>query len=771
MAGGHPNLTLSEPFLVKILRALLCALLTVVALVAATPGASAAPPTAAYEGSAVGDIARVSLDVAAVDLANIRLANSEATTTNAPAAAVSTSRNLAATVVGLGVGVASNQLTAPPSAGPLTRPLVAASALGISSGALTSINEVDVEGAGNCAATEPAAQTTTTTVGLNVAPAGVVSLLTTGVSSVTTTTGLVSTGGNGLNRAVQSEAVGTLSGVSLLGGAVTVGIVGDATLSATADGTTGGADVDYDAPVVTVSFGTVTETVELGTDFTADLPLVGRVTVAVNQPTTTLDPAGLSASASVSVLTLTIEAGPTALPPVGTATIDLLPLSVSAEAPVGGIDCPPPAPTVTVPADGAVIGDTTPTYTGTGLTGAIIELTVDGQVIDDEIVVDGDGNWTFTQPTPLANGPHTVSATQSVSGVESGSSAVNEFVVDSVVPVAPVITDPDDGDRLADSTPTVTGTGEAGATVTVAVDGEEVGEAVVDGDGNWELPLTEPLAEGERTITAVQTDEAGNTSAADEVTVIVDTEVGLPVITAPADGSVVTDATPTVTGRAEPGASVEISVDGDVVGTVTADGDGNFELPLTEPLAEGDHVVSAVQTDLAGNVSDPASNDFAVDSRAPAAPVITSPEDGATTDDPTPVLEGTGEPGATIVVVVDGEPVGEVVVDEDGNWSFPLPALGDGEHTIEAVAVDEAGNESGVDAIQIVVDTDRAGGGDDGGDGDGDGANGDGGGDGADGGDGPELADTGGPALGYLVVGAVLLLVGGTVLSLTRRRA
>jgi len=217
------------------------------------------------------------------------------------------------------------------------------------------------------------------------------------------------------------------------------------------------------------------------------------------------------------------------------------------------------------------------------------------------------------------------------------------------------------------------------------------------------------------------------------------------VITAPADGGSTNDTTPTIRGTAEPGASVAVSIDGTPVGTVTADEDGNWSLELTDPLDEGDHTVSAVQTDVAGNVSDAAENDFTVDTTPPAAPVITSPEDGATVDDRTPTIEGTGEPGSTVVVIVDGEPVGSVVVDEDGNWSLELTdPLADGDHTIEAYAVDEAGNESGVNGISLTID--------------------------GDGGVGPDLADTGGPSLGYAVVGGVLLVVGGTVLTLTRRR-
>jgi hypothetical protein len=408
----------------------------------------------------------------------------------------------------------------------------------------------------------------------------------------------------------------------------------------------------------------------------------------------------------------------------------------------------PPAPTVDEPADGDVINDATPTFTGTGEPGAVIDLVVDGTTIDDAATVDTNGNWEFTPTTDRADGPHTVSATQTLNGATSPATAVNAFVIDTDAPDAPVITEPDEGDRTDDPTPTITGTGEPGATATVVVDWDEVGRVTVNAAGNWQLPLTDALADGEHTITATQTDEAGNESAADEVTFVVDTEVSPPVIAVPADGSSTVSTGVTVEGTAEPGATVAVEIDGTPVGTVTADESGNWSLELTDPLDEGDHTVSAVQTDVAGNVSDPAENDFTVDATPPAAPVITAPDDGDTVTDPTPTIQGTGEPGTTIVVFVDGKPVGTVVVDEDGNWSFTLPELPDGEYTIAAIALDEVGNESGVDEITITVDVGvirRPT-------------------------NGPELADTGGPSLAFAVVGGVLVVVGGTVLSLTRRR-
>ena len=115
-----------------------------------------------------------------------------------------------------------------------------------------------------------------------------------------------------------------------------------------------------------------------------------------------------------------------------------------------------------------------------------------------------------------------------------------------LTPPAPVITEPIDDSPTTDSTPDIVGTGEPGATVTVSIDGAEIGDAVVDEDGNWTVPVTTPLADGPHTASAIQTDEAGNESDADEVDFVVDDTVApdAPVITAPAEGRPSTELDP-----------------------------------------------------------------------------------------------------------------------------------------------------------------------------------------------------------------------------------
>jgi LPXTG-motif cell wall-anchored protein len=119
------------------------------------------------------------------------------------------------------------------------------------------------------------------------------------------------------------------------------------------------------------------------------------------------------------------------------------------------------------------------------------------------------------------------------------------------------------------------------------------------------------------------------------------------------------------------------------VGTVTVAADGTWTLPLTTPLAPGEHTVAATQT-IAGIVLDAPPVTFTVVALAP--PVITSPADGSTTEDTTPPVTGTGEPGATVMVTIDGVEVGTALVDADSNWQLDLTSpLSCGRHTVSAV--------------------------------------------------------------------------------------
>ncbi|GAB3150600.1 hypothetical protein GCM10027290_38410 [Micromonospora sonneratiae] len=166
-----------------------------------------------------------------------------------------------------------------------------------------------------------------------------------------------------------------------------------------------------------------------------------------------------------------------------------------------------------------------------------------------------------------------------------------------------------------------------------------------------------------------------------------------PVITSPTPGQVVNDSTPTITGTGEPGNTITVTIDGVVAGTTTVAPDGTWSFNVPMDLTEGSHTVTATQTDAAGNVSPPSDPvTFTVDTTGPAAPVITNPTNGQQVNDRTPIVTGTGEPGATVSVTVNGVVVGTGAVGPDGTWSVTVDReLGCGQQTITATQTDVAG--------------------------------------------------------------------------------
>ncbi|MFU5483912.1 Ig-like domain-containing protein, partial [Pseudomonas aeruginosa] len=90
-----------------------------------------------------------------------------------------------------------------------------------------------------------------------------------------------------------------------------------------------------------------------------------------------------------------------------------------------------------------------------------------------------------------------------------------------------------------------------------------------------------------------------------------------------------------------------------------------------------------------------------IDNQGPIQGVI---ENGGVTDDTTPTLNGSGNPGDTVIILDNGRPIGETVVDEDGNWTFtPETALGDGKHEIGVIIKDKDGNETQPDDTWVVI--------------------------------------------------------------------
>ena len=267
----------------------------------------------------------------------------------------------------------------------------------------------------------------------------------------------------------------------------------------------------------------------------------------------------------------------------------------------------------------------------------------------------------------------------------------------------------------------VTGTAEPGSKIVITnSNGDVIGRATTDGNGNFVATLSPAQTNGEQ-LSVVATDAAGNQSPAASLTApdttpdilsVVDDQPG---VTGPiSQNGITNDRTPTLNGTAEPCSTITIHSGGDVLGTVVVPSSGQWTFTPSTPLAEGAHVLTATSSN--GNVSN--ARTITIDGTAPDAPAITQLVDNVpggtgpvgandTTNDATPTLNGTGEPGSTITIRLDGVDIGTAVVGSSGAWTFtPTTPVGDGAHTLTAIATDVAGNTSPVSGgFTFTVDT------------------------------------------------------------------
>ncbi|MFM7111635.1 MAG: Ig-like domain-containing protein, partial [Planctomycetota bacterium] len=226
-------------------------------------------------------------------------------------------------------------------------------------------------------------------------------------------------------------------------------------------------------------------------------------------------------------------------------------------------------------------------------------------------------------------------------------------------------------------------------------------------NGSWAY-TTPVLPEGFHSFRATATDTAGNQSVASSALVVtIDTKApGAPVISSwsddagvPGDG-ITSDATITLTGVAESGATVRITDGGALLGLVTAGANGLWSF-TTATLTDRSYSFSATATDVAGNQSVASSAlVLTIDTKAPGAPVINSwsddtgvPGDGITSD-ATITLTGVAESGATVRITDGGTLLGLVTAGANGLWSFTTTTLTDGSYSFRATATDAAGNQS-----------------------------------------------------------------------------
>ncbi|MEL6477409.1 MAG: Ig-like domain-containing protein [Pseudomonadota bacterium] len=338
----------------------------------------------------------------------------------------------------------------------------------------------------------------------------------------------------------------------------------------------------------------------------------------------------------------------------------------------------------------------------------------------------------------ILDGTQTVTITASALGFNSGSDTVDvtdDEVADMTPPDAPgtpdLVAGSDTGasnsDDITNATSlSLTTSAEIGAEVAFFsdIDGA-LGTVIADANGNVRIDGV-TLSDEVHSITAIATDAAGNASQASEALVI-DVDLAAPAAPSfaafsddtgtPGDQTTADD-TPTFTLTAEVGSVVEVLVGTDVVGSGTADLNGNATVTVTQQL---DGVISftAQATDLAGNTSDPSLPFLLeIDTEAPDAPdrpdLFGGDDSGPSdADNLTNVLMPeffiTGaEAGSTLTLISDIEGViGTGLADGSGTARITAnQMLGEGIRNITVTATDAAGNPSPMSpSLQVEFDT------------------------------------------------------------------
>ncbi|MGV3548637.1 Ig-like domain-containing protein [Rhizobium sp.] len=344
-------------------------------------------------------------------------------------------------------------------------------------------------------------------------------------------------------------------------------------------------------------------------------------TVTIMDGATTLGTVTASANGTWTFTTSTLAdgvhnltAGATDRP--GNASILSVPLSVTIDtsapdAPTIGLDAG--SDTGTSSTD-MITGDNTPTLYGTAEPGATV-IIKDGNTTIATITADAAGDWAFITKT-LADGTHDLTAIATDAAGNTGpASAVLSITIDatSATPTMDLVDASDSGASATDNitnvtTPTLSGTAEAGASVVIRDGSIAIGTAIADSAGLWTF-TTSALGDGGHSFTAIATDSFGNVSqpSAALVLTIDTTAAANPTLALVNDDGTTGDLLTTDTrlkGTADPYATIGIYIDADGLdGTTTADADGNWTYTPPAGLFAGQHYFTATATDLAGNLN------------------------------------------------------------------------------------------------------------------------------------------------------------------------
>jgi hypothetical protein len=204
---------------------------------------------------------------------------------------------------------------------------------------------------------------------------------------------------------------------------------------------------------------------------------------------------------------------------------------------------------------------------------------------------------------------------------------------------------------------TISGTGAyPGATIKILVNGTVYGSGPAT-SSNWSVQASNlPIGTAIKMV-ATQTLNNVTTAASPELVVSVREDVRELVIESPRPGDVITDPTPTLTGKGQNGARIDIwrqGGDGGIFGTGTVQGT-SWSVKLTKPLTSGGFTFHAEQITSSGDRkwSNTVPVTVKLEPDPVKLPVITSPE-ALSRQNTTFRIGGTGgEAGATMEILRD----------------------------------------------------------------------------------------------------------------------
>ena len=372
--------------------------------------------------------------------------------------------------------------------------------------------------------------------------------------------------------------------------------------------------------------------------------------------------------------------------------------------------------TITSPAQGSTVGGAVPVVASVSIIGNLtvrdVRFTLDGVDLGPaDTTPPYSVSWN-TRTT--SNGSHTLRAVaRDLLGVTYSSSPVAVTVFNDLTPPSVAITEPSAG-------ATVSGTIALGASATdnVAVAGVQFRiDGVPMGPEDVQAPYsaswnTTAATNGPHMVTAVARDAAGNSSTSATITVTVLNDLAPPdvAITAPAAGATVSGSV-AVTASASDDigiAGVQFRLDGANLGVEDVDAPYSASWN-TAAAANGSHTLTAVARDASGKTTTSAQVPVTVrNDTQPPVVTITAPEANATVDGVVAVTASASDDiGVTGVQFrIDGANIGAEDTDGPYSASWNTTTVGNGSHTITAVARDASGKSAVSAGVTVTVDND-----------------------------------------------------------------